>query len=210
MLFKRAKGLLGQSPVDASEASPAGTATAWTDLRDGLDGLSADPYLSLADEKLRLISVFDDLKYDRADMDMMSGPMRQRVVEKLHPFGFRQVSGRVLENRDLDVRMVMPKFRALGASPFDATRDEDRRAQDYFILTPTQTACVFVDHYPTDQAVEAVKGLVVHQPINLLRISDFLDKSERHQAFSKAIGHLRFVQREAVEAEPLCRRRALR
>ena len=38
--------------------------------------LNGDPYLQIADEKLRLLSVFDDLKYDRADADMMSPAMR--------------------------------------------------------------------------------------------------------------------------------------
>ncbi|QBF30235.1 hypothetical protein [Thalassococcus sp. S3] len=172
--------------------------------------LDRDPYLCLADERLRLISVFDDLRYDRADMDMLSGPMRRRVIAKLVPLGFQQVSGGVLENAALDVRMYMPKFRALGASPFDATRDTPRRPQDYYILTPTQTACQFIDHYPVDEAVTAIKALIVKHPINLLRVSDYLEKSGKHQIFAGAIGHLKFVQREAVEAEPLRSRRALR
>ncbi|MEL6643755.1 MAG: hypothetical protein AAFQ79_07465 [Pseudomonadota bacterium] len=172
--------------------------------------LDRDPYLLVADEALRMISVFDDLRYDRADMDMLSGPMRTRIAAKLKPLGFRQISGMVLENHDLDIRMHMPKFRALGASPFDAIRDTPRRDQDYYILTPTQTACQYIDQYPTAEAVDKIKALVAVQPINILRIMDYLERNQTHQAFLGAIGHLKFVQREAVQAEPLRSRRALR
>ncbi|MEM6303254.1 MAG: hypothetical protein AAF744_00945 [Pseudomonadota bacterium] len=172
--------------------------------------LDRDPYLALAEPRLRLISIFDDLRYDRADMDMVSGPMRRRVAERLAPMGFRQVSGSVMENPHADVRVILPKFRALGASPFDATRDTPRRRQDYFALTPTQVACQFIDHFDHAGAVEKIKELIVKHPINLLRIMDFLDKEPAHEAFRAAIGHLTLVQREAVQSAPLKTRRALR
>ncbi len=172
--------------------------------------LNRDPFLAVADAPLRLISVFDDLKYDRADLDMLSGPMRRHALEKLTPFGFRQVSGTVFENKADGVRMYMPKFHALGASPFDAPRYTPRRPQDYYVLTPTQVACQMIDHYPTDDAVQKIKTLIVKHPINLLRLKDYLERKDSHQAFLGAIGHLKLVQREAVEAEPLRSRRALR
>ncbi|MEQ9694704.1 hypothetical protein [Shimia sp. SDUM112013] len=175
-----------------------------------LEVLDKDPFLMVADDTLRLISVFDDLKYDRADLDMMSGPMRRHVVGKLAPLGFRQVSGSVIENRTEDIRMLFPKYRALGASPFDAARDTPRRAQDYYILTPTQVACQIIDHYPIEDAVARIKALIVKHPINLYRIWDFLEKTDRHNGFLPAIGHLKYVQREAIEKEPLKTRRALR
>lgn len=172
--------------------------------------LDRDPYLAVIAPPLRLVSVFDDLKYDRSDLDMVSGPMRRRALKRLAPLGFRQVSGSVIENRDEDIRFLLPKFRALGASPFDATRDTARRAQDYFILTPTQTAAMIVDSCSHEEAVERIKALVVKHPINLFRLFDFLERKPKHAAFRAAVGHLKFVQREAVEREPLKTRRALR
>ncbi|MFC3613938.1 hypothetical protein ACFORG_09235 [Lutimaribacter marinistellae] len=168
------------------------------------------PYFLVADSALRLFSVFDDLRFDRADADMLSGPMRRHAVERLGRFGFRQVSGTVLEQAETGARAIMPKWHALGASPFDIARYTPRRAEDWYILTPTQTACQFIDAYPTDEAVDRIKALVVRQPINLLRIMDFLERRPEHDAFRAAIGHLKYVQREAVESEPLRRRRALR
>lgn len=175
-----------------------------------LEVLNDDPYLMIADGPLRIISIFDDLKYDRADMDMISGPMRTRLLGKLEPLGFKQVSGLVIESAEEDVRVHFPKFRALGASPFDAMRDMLRPPQDYAALTPTQAACQMVDHYPVQDAVPRIKTLIQRQPINLLRLMDFLEHTDRQHPFLQAIGHLKYIQRQAVESEPLRSRRALR
>jgi len=97
----------------------------------------------------------------------------------------------------------------LGASPFDITRYTPRGEHDFYILTPTQTACQYVDFYSHAEAVERVKALIIRQPINLYKLLDYLEPKTAHQAFANAIGHLRFVQREAITSEPLMRRRAL-
>ena len=159
---------------------------------------------------MQLISVFDDLRYDRADLDMVTGPMRRYVALKLAPLGFTQVSGSVIENSAEDVRVRIPKIHALGASPFDAARYLARRPQDYVLLTPTQAACQLIDGCSLNDAVERIKTLIAKHPINLGKIEDHLDRSEKHQRFSGAIGHLLFVQRQAVGSEPLRHRRALR
>ncbi len=172
--------------------------------------LDRDPYLCLADRGLRLVSVFDDLRYDRADMDMLNGPMRRRLVAALAPLGVRQGSGSRLDCPATGLRLHMPKFRALGASPFDALRDTVRAPTDYAVLTPTQAACAIIDAHSTDAAVARLERLVRQHPVNLLRIFDFLDGSPAHEAFRPAIGHLVPIQRAAIRTSPLKGRRALR
>lgn len=179
------------------------------DFVEQLKGLNKDPYFLVADADLRLISIFDDLKYDRSDADIMSGAMRKHAIAKLRKFGFEQVSGNVLLNGEQDIKILIPKSHALGASPFDITRYTPKRPQDFYLLTPTQTACFFIDAYDTGQAVEQVKMLIVKQPININRLWDYMERKDSHRKFEQALGHIRFVQREAVESEPLCRRRAL-
>ncbi|MEO0653968.1 MAG: hypothetical protein AAFY77_03770 [Pseudomonadota bacterium] len=178
-------------------------------LRARMQGLDSDPYLTVADMDQGIISVFDDLTYDRADADMMSPAMRRHAIGKLKPLGFRQVSGTVLAHGDLDLRVLIPKFHALGASPFDITRYTPKRVHDFYLLTPTQTACRFIDTQTTEAAVAAIKALVAKHPINLFRLMDYLEKTPEHRAFLEAVGHLKYVQRVAVEGEPLRRRRAL-
>lgn len=169
----------------------------------------ADPYLRLADPAQRLISVFDDLRYDRADADMLSVGMRRRAAETLRTLGFRQVSGTVLEHGAANVRCLLPKFHALGASPFDAARYTPRRAEDYYLLTPTQSACMILDAHPLDDAVVRIEALIETQPINLYRMLDFLERKPAHEDFRKAFRRLERRQAEAVASEPLRRRRAL-
>lgn len=178
-------------------------------LTEKLVGLKSDPYIKLADAELRIISVFDELKYDRADMDVLSGPMREHAVDKLGPLGFKQVTGSSFLHADTGIRILLPKSHALGGSPFDIARYTPRGEWDYYLLTPTQAACMMIDNYSTMKAVERIKGLIKTQPINVLRIADYLEKKPAHEAFEQAIGHLKYAQREAVESEPLRRRRAL-
>ncbi len=172
-------------------------------------GFSSEPYFQIADEKLRLLSVFDDLKYDRADVDMVSPAMRKHVVGKLGPLGFQQTSGTVLEHAEADIRVHIPKFHALGASPFDIARYTQKRPQDYCLLTPTQVACQFVDSYELDDAVQRIEVLIAKHPINLLKLADYLEGKPKHRAFREVLGHIKRQQRIAVESEPLCRRRSL-
>lgn len=167
------------------------------------------PYFLLADADLKIFSVFDDLKYDRSDAEIMSPAMRRHAVAKLANLGFRQTSGSVLHNKAKDVSCYIPKPQVLGASPFDVTRYTPKRDKDFYILTPTQTACQFIDTYPYDLAVEKVISLVQKQPINLYRILDYLEHKPAHEAIRPALGYFKSVQRKAVQSEPLCRRRAL-
>ncbi|WP_419740922.1 hypothetical protein [Ruegeria sp.] len=199
----------------ASAVQPAGAdfvsdpETVRAQVLDQMRAFSAEPYFQIADEKLGLLSVFDDLKYDRADVDMISPAMRRHVVGKLGPLGFRQTSGTVLEHAEADMRVHIPKFHALGASPFDIARYTEKRPQDFCLLTPTQVACQYVDHYALDDAVQRIEALIAKHPINLLKLADYLEGKPKHRAFREVLGHIKLKQRIAVEAEPLCRRRSL-
>lgn len=166
-------------------------------------------YMMLADTRLNIFAVFDDLTYDRSDVDMLSPNMRRHAVKTLSPLGFKQTSGRVLQNKAEDVLCYIPKFHALGSSPFDITRHTPKRERDYYLLTPTQTACQFVDGYALDEAVAKIEALVKVQPVNLHKLDDYLEHKPSHRDFSRALGHLVAVQKEAVSSEPLQRRRPL-
>ncbi|MEM7740290.1 MAG: hypothetical protein AAF225_05770 [Pseudomonadota bacterium] len=176
---------------------------------DPLKGQDLGAYLHVADEELRLLSVFDDLTYDRADADLLTPGMRSHLARTLKALGFRQKSGNLFVHGKAEERCLLPKSHALGASPFDILRYTDRKARDYVALTPTQTACQFIDAYPLEEAVERTKALINRHPINLFRLMDYLERKPKHEAFQEAIGHLRFVQREAAESGALRRLRPL-
>ncbi|MEL6511722.1 MAG: hypothetical protein AAFQ47_16410 [Pseudomonadota bacterium] len=166
-------------------------------------------YMQLADARLNLFSVFDDLRYDRSDIDMLSPAMRRHAIERLAQMGFKQISGRVLENKRQDIRCHIPKFHALGSSPFDITRDTPKRERDYYVMTPTQTACQFIDTYPLEEAITKIETLITVQPINLYKMKDYLEDKQSHRDVMPLLGHLMAVQKEAVSSAPLRGRRAL-
>ncbi|WP_428527969.1 hypothetical protein [Roseibium sp.] len=166
-------------------------------------------YMMLVDDWLNIFSVFDDLRYDRSDADIMSPGMRTHAVQQLKPFGFKQTSGSVLHNKADDVFCYIPKPQVLGASPFDVLRYTPKRERDYYILTPTQTACQIIDTYSFDDALEKVSALIQKQPINLYRLMDYLERKPVHETIREALGHFKFIQRKAVQSEPLKRRKAL-
>ncbi len=167
------------------------------------------PYFCLADTRLKVFSVFDDLRFDRSDADILSSAMRRHAIGRLLKLGFRQTSGTVLVNDSASCRCLIPKPQILGASPFDITRHTPRHEQDYYLLTPTQTATQLIDGYELDEAVERIRVLVERQPINLYRIVDHLERTPVHTAFRQAIPYLDEIQKIAVASEPLRNRRAL-
>ena len=168
------------------------------------------PHLYIPECKLNIISIFDDLRYDRSDADILSPAMRRHIKKKLESQGFKQNSGNVFQHREENVRCIMPKAHALGSSPFHITDYTPKQEQDFYILTPTQTACQFVNLYPLEHALEKIGLLIERQPINLFRLKDYLEDSQSHRDFAQAIPHIKYLQRMALESPKLRQMRALR
>ena len=166
-------------------------------------------YLYTLEQPDNIISIFDDLRYDRSDVDIISPGMRLHLLESLRPFGFKQSSGNVISHTDLDIQCIIPKFHALGSSPFDITRYCQKRSQDFYVLTPTQTACQLVDSNDLDEAVSKILQMMKQQPINVYKLLDYLEHTETHQNFYKAVAYLRDQQKSLIQKEPLCFRRSL-
>ena len=61
-------------------------------------GMLLDQYITNINIDLKILSIFDDIRYDRADLDVITGPMREHAIRKLRNFGFIQINGSILEN----------------------------------------------------------------------------------------------------------------
>lgn len=179
-------------------------------FHDDLAARDYGPYFLLADRELRLFSVFDDLKYDRSDADIMAPPMRRHAIDMLHAMGFWQKTGSVLLHKTQNIRCLFPKPQILGASPLDITAYSNRESDDYYILTPTQTACMIISAFSAETACDKLVNLVQKQPININRIFDYLQRRSDHKIIAKSLGLVKAAQDKAITEEPLCRRRALR
>ena len=96
---------------------------------------------------------------------------------------------------------------------FDAnvTLYTPRNDKDFYILTPTQTACQIIEHYSYQLAVKKIEALIKKQPINIYKIFDYLEKKKNttHKVFASAMSDLLDVQRKAVKSDPLRGRKAL-
>ena len=161
-------------------------------------GMLLDQYITNINIDLKILSIFDDIRYDRADLDVITGPMREHAIRKLRNFGFIQINGSILENAHRNLRIIIPKSHTLGASPFDATRYTKKRDQDLYMLTPTQAACQIIDQcYPCD-AVDRIKNLIACQPINILRILDFLERKPAHAIYRENVRMFRDFQKEVI------------
>ncbi len=177
-------------------------------FNDLIEATANDDYLHWVYE-LNVLSVFDDIKYDRSDIDILSPAMRHYAAKFLKNQGFRQKSGQCFISRDCEEKLWMPKPSVLGASPFDITRYIKRDVSDAIILTPTQTAAFLFDRLELKDAVSEIAVLIEQQPINLLKLRDHIPRYGDRERYTQAFPYLRFCQRKAIERPHMRFKRSL-
>lgn len=169
---------------------------------------SSDSYLHWVDE-INVLSVFDDVLYDRSDIDILSPAMRHFAAKFLKHQGYKQINGQCFSSQDRKEKLWMPKPSVLAASPFDIARYVKRSEGDALILTPTQTAALLLDSLKLDKAVEAIVLLIEQQPINLLKLHDHIPEYHQRNAYVEAFPYLRYCQRKVVENPKMRFKRSL-
>ena len=107
----------------------------------------------------RIISVFDDVRYDRSDIDLLTTSMRKHIINLLKSLDCSLKRGNQLIAPN-GTSLWMPKPSVLGASCFDITRYTPREIRDIYILTPTQTAAYWFEHSDLDVAVEGIEAML--------------------------------------------------
>lgn len=177
-----------------------------------LQGLIAhiekDKYLHWHNE-IHAVSVFDDVHYDRADVDMLTPAMRKYVTTCLTDFGCKLKSGTNIIHKNLGITFILPKPSVLGASPFDITKHFPRNEGDIYIFTPTQAAAYLFDHIELETAVKCMSEMIKEQPINLLKLEDTIGKQSKRESYLQAMGHLTYCQRHVVEQPGMRFKRSL-
>ena len=146
----------------------------------------------------RILSVFDDSRFDRSDIDILSPAMRQHVIASLKTLDCQLVRGNQLIAPH-GISLWMPKPSVLASSPFDATRYQRRASDDIYILTPTQAAAYQLEHCQLDIAVKAIADMMPEQPCNLRKLEDFITQDSARQRYLAAMPYLRNCLREAQE-----------
>lgn len=169
-----------------------------------IQDLKDDKNFHIVELPLNILSVFDHTNYDRSDLDLLSGPQRQYVEKKLKKFGYKFKSGRVLASQESPIVFRIPKQSIISANPFDIIRYEKRDQSDYFVLTPTQSACLMINNILNkDQLVTGLKDLISKQPINLKKIYDNIRFEKSKELYLSIHSELTQYQAEVIKSDAL-------
>jgi hypothetical protein len=136
-----------------------------------IEKLKDDKYLFFLETPHNLVCVFDHIRYDRSDADLLSQAQRKYLLNKLVEYGYYHKTGRVLISESHKTKFIFPKQNILGASISDFIKHEKREDQDLFVLTPTQMAIYIINTIKND-TLEILKNLISKHPINLKKIYD--------------------------------------
>lgn len=173
-----------------------------------IKAIGSNDYL-LWHESLGVISVFDDIQYDRSDIDILGPGMRRYVSQFLTTLDCKARSGRCIVHRDSGVKFWLPRPSVLAASPFDITRYQPRDAGDIYILTPTQTAAYFFQQIDFDWAIIAIGEMIKSQPVNLLKLEDTLQHQRERSYYAPVLRHLLNCQKLWVKHNKMKFKRSL-
>jgi hypothetical protein len=173
-----------------------------------ITAIGKDDYL-LWHESIRVISVFDDVKYDRSDIDILGPGMRRYVTKFLTGLGCKTRSGSCIVHRHSELNFLLPKPSVLASSPFDITRYQSRERKDIYILTPTQTAAYLFQHMDFDLAIIAIFEMIKTQPVNLLKLQDTLQHHRERQYYAPVLRYLLACQNQGVKQEQMKFKRSL-
>jgi hypothetical protein len=165
--------------------------------RDLVEIIGGDEYLLWRDS-IRVLSVFDDVRYDRSDIDLLGPGMRRYVSQVLTGLECKAKSGKCIEHSDADIKCWLPKPSVLAASPFDITRYQPREANDIYILTPTQTAAYFFQQLDFDLAIMAIGDMIESQPVNILKLLDTLNSRRERSYYAPVLRYLLDCQKQVV------------
>jgi hypothetical protein len=156
-----------------------------------------------------VISVFDDVKYDRSDIDILGPGMRRYVTKFLTALDCKTRSGSCIVHRQSGLNCWLPKPSVLAASPFDITRYQPRDPEDIYILTPTQTAAYLFQHMDFDLAIIAIFEMIKTQPVNLLKLLDTLETHRERQYYAPVVRYLLDCQKQGVKQAGMKFKRSL-
>lgn len=169
-----------------------------------LEDLNQDKNLCYFDSPLKVISIYDHYKYDRSDLDTLSGPQRKYLESKIQDYEPKVKSGRVIELKKINQSLNYPKPNILGGSPFDTLRYEKKSSEKVFVLSPTQAACYFLTLENIEDSKDFLKRLLKKQPVNLKKIADHArtetDFSERYNELKSFMQELQAKTVEELSA----------
>ena len=162
-----------------------------------------------ADERLPLITVYDDNFFVRNDYDVLSFGQRQYVVNYFKGLGFEQKTGKTLVKGGVTIHLPSPNSN-LALSSFN-TAFITQDLTNYYCVTPTgfaETLFYFLKDKPSFEVVKELRKLIKKCPYNIEWLRDVSYRSAIEQvtietfqdlmAFQDFIVKKRFKNKKAL------------
>lgn len=172
--------------------------------------LYKDKYLYLYNEKFQAVSIFDHIRYDRSDYDMLSPPQRKYLLKLLLDNSGRQITGRKVAFED-GTTITFPRANAMSPSPGDVLEELSQDEGHFLVLTPTQLAYALIKelHDEPELLMSELNKLITAQPINLYKVQDYAESEGMKSFLRKNLESLKAAQETITTSEPMKNRRHL-
>lgn len=156
------------------------------------DDIDKDKFL-FYDEKIPLITIYDDWFYSRNDYDHLCPNQRNYLDRFLQDQGFQRKSGQCYEKDQLSIGII--KSQSLGVSPLEEIK-RSLQKYDYLVVSP-MGYYLYVLNSNSDQSV--LKELAQKCPINLLQAKDLSNHENFYEELLSIHPILAKIQNETKE-----------
>jgi len=153
-----------------------------------------------ATEKLPLITVYDDNLFVRNDYDVLSLGQRNYLIRFFAQLGFKQKSGRLLQNEQVNIHLPRPNAN-LAISSFQPEFLEFRQ-QNYYCVTPTmlaETMFYYGLQHPEFELMAGLKALIGKCPFNIEWLRDISYRSDIEQSTKATFAELTDFQSQLIK-----------
>ncbi len=166
--------------------------------------------------RINAVSIYTADFYENYDYDIVLPRQREKLVNILKQFDFKQVSGRVITNKDKSVtfEFAKPNF-TLGDDPAEKTARllqarTENQSNSLVVITPTQALLIYLKQFydpvkleletnaPTP-FIDEMSALLYEQPANLDKVREWLGPSQKDDLFVMLKLKLRQAQRQGIE-----------
>ena len=161
--------------------------------------------------RLNAVSVYTADYYENYDYDIVLPGQRDKLVQILKQFEFKQTSGRVITNREKTItfEFAKPNF-TLGDDPAEKTARLIKKSNSMIVITPTQALLIYLKQFYDPIKLEVgvdgdtpftdeLTALLYEQPANLDKVREWLGPSGQDDLFVSLKLKLRNAQQKGID-----------
>lgn len=161
--------------------------------------------------RLNAISVYTADFYENYDYDIVLPGQRDKLVQILKQFDFRQTSGRVItnQNKTITFEFAKPNF-TLGDDPAEKTARLLKKSTSLIVMTPTQAMLICLKQFyeqikleleteSTRPIIDELLALLYEQPANLDKVREWLSPSGKDDIFVSLKLQFRNAQQKGID-----------